>query len=169
MSTTDLYVINGKSVSHVAEYRNGWGSGPAVWDYLSERFIPEKPIYTLSADHMKKVWALGRDERLKECERLVLLMTGDNAYVPVHALKRAGDLCIEFADLSEDGARANHWRAIGEDLKRLAAGKLNRHARGAALSCTSVCDPWIDGAKTALEKAWPVFPVALHPKERDHD
>jgi len=157
MSTTDLYIINGKSVSHVAEYRNGWGSGPAVWDYLSDKYVPEKPIYSLSDSHMKKVWALQSDDRLAECERLALLMTFDNAFVPVHALERAGDLCIEFAGLSDDGARVNHWRAIGEDLKRLAGVKQNRHARGAALSCTSVCDPWSDAPESALAKAWPIF------------
>ena len=157
MSTTDLYIINGKSVSHVAQYRNGWGSGPVAWDYLSDKYIAEKPIYSLHGDHMKKVWALQSDDRLEECERLALLMTFDGAFVPVHALGLAGDLCIEFAKLSEDGERENHWRVIGEDLKKLSRQKLNRHARGAALSCTSVCDPWADAPESSLSNAWPIF------------
>lgn len=157
MSTSDLYVLFGKSTRHFAEFRNGWGSAPIAWDYLADRYIAEKPAYSLSGEHMKRVWALASDPRLSRAERIVLMLTFDRAFVPLAHLLDAAEACIAFGAACEDGRRANHWPAIGEALRRAHETNLGRHARGICLSCTSVSDPWIDPTPAQLAEAWSIY------------
>jgi hypothetical protein len=160
MSSSDLYVLNQKSVTHIAEFRNGWGSAPVVWEYLGEKYVPEKPIYAMGDDgYMRKVWALSRDERLLECERVALVMTFDWAYVPFANLTYMADKCEEFFALSNDNRRENHWASIGASLRLEAGKKHHRHARGICISCTSVNDIWQHTSETGrgFPDAWPIF------------
>jgi hypothetical protein len=143
-------------VSHFDEFRNGWGSAPVVWDYLSEKYIPEKPVYSLDKAHMDKVWKLASDDRLEGDEKLVLLMTFDFSYVPRDKLTEAADACKQFAVRTSHVPGVNHWAAIGESLRKLADTKISRHARGACLSCTSVNDEWSNNKEWPL-KAWSIF------------
>lgn len=170
MSTSDLYIINGKSVSHVAEYRNGWGSAPICWDFLADRYFPDvnftdymRPDFVGHDRKWKMVWGLTKDDRLSNEEKVTLMVTFDNAYVPVEYLKEAGEALKKFYDLSRvwSEGKVNHWDDIGNDLIRLAGKKMHRHARGVALSCTSVSDPWIGDNPDSLEKAWPIFEEPL--------
>lgn len=171
MSTTDLYVLNQKSVRHAAEFQNGWGSAPLVWDYLGEKYITERPVYSLDQQHLKRVWRLADDTRLTTGERTALMLTFDYGYVPRDKLKLAGEACQQFhADTSarpELANRVNHWAAIGAALIDLAGGKLSRHAKGAALSCTSVCDIWLSADKTTFAKAWPIE-ITTTPSDKEN-
>ena len=160
MSTSDLYWLNAKSTTWVAEFRNGWGSGPAVWDYLGLKYIEELPAYSMADSHLKKVWALATDPRLEPCERLALYMSFDKAFVPVASLLKAGELAIEFWDLSLNGSQVNHWRAIGEALLELTKQPIDRRRRGVVLNCTSVADLWGQPSKAYLAEAWPIFDAA---------
>lgn len=157
MSSSDLYILNGKSTKHLAEFRNGWGSGPRAWGHLAAKYIPEKPVFSLSESHMKKVWALATHHHVRHHEKVVLMMTFDKAYVPLAHLENAADCCIRFAKECENGSSENHWHEIGESLKLASTMKMNRHARGVALSCTSVNDCWGWPSKEWLEEAWSIY------------
>lgn len=163
MSTSDLYVLNGKSTTHLAEFRNGWGSAPIAWDHLAAKYIDEVPAYSMSESHLRKVWELASDERLEPYERCVLMMTFDRSYVPVANLTDAADACEQFGKACENGRSENHWQAIGAALREAASRKLGRHARGVCLSCTSVSDHWINPSDDWLTKAWPIFEVKAEP------
>lgn len=155
MSTSDLYILNGKSTTHLAEFRNGWGSAPICWDYLSKKYLGLDG-YPLFGD-MQPVWNLARDERLTIPEKVALLMTFDGAYIPLSNLKDAAEACEAFGKECEDGGRVNHWPAFGAELRRASKMKHNRHARGVCLSCTSVNDPWIDASPDTVAAARPIY------------
>tara|TARA_R110000737_G_scaffold342487_1_gene367363 strand:+ start:421 stop:906 length:486 start_codon:yes stop_codon:yes gene_type:complete len=155
MSTSDLYILNGKSTTHFAEFRNGHGSAPICWDFIGTKYIDEKPIYSMDHGYLKKVWALASTDKLTHPEATAMLMTFDRAYVPMDCLEEAADGCIRFGEMCEDGRRENHWPEIGEKLREAASMKHNRHARGIALSCTSVSDAWSWPSDEQLSCAWP--------------
>ncbi len=157
MSTTDLYILNAKSTRHIAEFRNGWGSSPLAWDYLGGKYINEKPVYSLSPLYLKKVWALADDARLEECEKVALMMTFDRAFIPMAYLGHAGNCCIKFGEMCDNPERTNHWSAIGAAMIAEAAKKHTRHARGVAMSGTSVSDMWGWASADQLARAWPIY------------
>lgn len=158
MSTSDLYIINQKSTRHLAEFRNGWGSAPRCWDYLAGKYLGEAGGSVMAGgDLSKRVWALAKDQSVSADERTALMMTLDGAYVPIPHLEAAGVACEKFGEMCENGRAINHWPAIGAELRKAAKLKHGRHAVGVALSCTSVCDPWIDAGPKELAKAWPIF------------
>lgn len=157
MSSSDLYVLNGKSTTHLATFRNGWGSAPIVWDYLAYKYIAEKPAYSMASDHLERIWALASDQRLSHAERVVLMMTFDRAYVPVEQLVDAADACAVVGAAVENGRQANHWPAISEALRAAASMNLGRHARGVCLSCTSVSDAWCSPSPEQITKAWSIY------------
>lgn len=157
MSTSDLYLLFGKSVRHWSEHRNGWGSAPVIWDYLGEKYIPEKPIYSLAADHMCKVTALSEDSRLLNCERAALNFTCDRAYVPKSHLADAAELFDEIYELNYDAARANHWKRFAAEMRKVAATVKDRRLRGVCIACTSVCDEWQYLKPDGIASAWSIF------------
>lgn len=158
MSTSDLYILNQKSTTHLAEFRNGWGSAPRCWDYLAAKYLPQGLKYSMFDDGAaRKVWDLASDSRVSAEERLALMMTFDGAYIPLEHLEEAGIACEEFGKLCEDGAHVNHWPAFGLALREEAKKKHSRHMRGVCLSCTSVSDPWRGAGEETIAKAWSIF------------
>ncbi len=157
MSTSDLYILNKKSTTHVAEFSNGWGSGPAAWDYLGSKYIDEAPTYSLNMDHMKKVWALASDPRVARHEKIALMMTFDKSFIPLDKLSDAAEACRRFGQESDNSNRVNHWVEFGDALDEIAKQKHNRHARGVVLACTSICDTWIEPTDDYLENAWSIY------------
>ncbi len=161
MSTSDLYILNQKSVTHFAWFQNGWGSGPLAWDFIGKRHIADQAGRSMmDLGYLRRVWQLADDPRLTRGERIAMMLTFDHAYVPRASLQMAGEACREFnaavlAD-PEFNCRTNNWAAIGDALIRLADMKLSRHARGACLSCTSVSDAWAAADKKQLANAWPI-------------
>lgn len=162
MSSSDLYVLNKRSTTWLAGFRNGWGSGPVAWDWIGERYIAEKPIYSGDRRYLEKVWALHSDKRLSADERIVLLMTFDRAYVPLDKCKEAGDSCVTFWERSHNGERVNNWGDIGQFLLSVAGKKFNRFARGVCLSCTSVSDVWCEASQDQINGAWSIFDEPSH-------
>ena len=154
MSTSNMYILSQRSTRHVAEFRNGWGSAPRCWDYLSEKYLGRK---TSMFGDMQSVWGLHTDSRLLECEKTAMLITFDRAYIPLANLEEAGEACAQFGTLCEDGVRVNHWPAFGVALKELAGRKFNRHARGVVISATSVNDVWGWPSREQLDGAWPIY------------
>jgi hypothetical protein len=154
MSTSDIYLLFGKSARHWSEHRNGWGSAPLCWDYLGEKYIPGyNPL------RWSEVWPLNADDRLSQAEKVALLFTLDDAYVPLRDVPQVADWFTEFADLTEADPkfsnRANHWRAFAESLRRAASVK-DKRLRGVCVSCTSVNDTWSMRRPDDFEKAWPI-------------
>jgi hypothetical protein len=158
MSTTDLYVLNKASVRHLAEFRNGWGSAPIVWDFLAEKYLGGR-VNPFSGDGYRPVWDLASDDRLTAAEKVVLMMTFDRMFVPIDHLDAAADACGEFYTQSAAWSNnmVNHWGAIGEALRSAKSLRRSRHARGVCMSCTSVSDPWIDAQADTFGKAWSIF------------
>lgn len=154
MSTSDIYLLFGKSARHWSEHRNGWGSAPLCWDYIGEKYIP-----AYNGLRWAEVWPLNASERLSQAERVALLFTLDDAYVPVADLAWAADRFAEFADLTEAdpkmAGRANHWRAFAESLRRAMSVK-DKRLRGVCVSCTSVNDTWAMRRPEDFAKAWPI-------------
>lgn len=157
MSTSDLYILNKRTTRHVAEFRNGYGSGPRAWDHLSDKYIAEKPVYSLNPDHMNKVWALATDPRVELYERVVLMMTFERSYVPLSHLEEAANACERFGVECEDNLSVNHWPEIGAELWRVSTMKHSRFTRGVCLSCTSVMDCWLRPVQDWAEGAWSIY------------
>ena len=144
MSYTTLYILNKKSVTSYKEYRNSFGSAMVLWDYLSIKYLGLKRM-PYDENGLQHLWDLANDSRLNQDEVIAHRMTFDYEYVPIDKLQLAADSCrtVFSKTLSLLGnERANHWYDIGDDLERLTEIKLNRHARGVCLGCTSVSDPW---------------------------
>lgn len=154
MSTSDLYVLNQKSTTHLASFRNGWGSGPMCWDHLATKYLGE--AVGMFGD-MRRVWNLAGDDRLADHEKIAMMMTFDRAYVPLDRLTDAAEACEKFGLECEDGARVNHWPAFAKALREAAQQKFNRHARGVCLACTSVSDMWVEPSADYLSNAWSIY------------
>jgi hypothetical protein len=167
MSTSDLYILNRKSTTHCAEFRNGWGSGPCIWDHLASKYFPDvnfsdydRKDYVGHDRKNRMVWDLASDKRVTGEERAVLMISFDKAYVPKSHLKEAGEACVAAHGMIEAHGfwnGVNHWKAIGEALIGLSKRKLHWQARGVVLNCTSVQDMWIQPSRDYLANAWPIF------------
>jgi hypothetical protein len=165
MSTSDLYILNRKSTRRVARFLNGWGSGPCIWDHLASKYLPQFNFTDFDRDdyvgHDRKyamVWEL--HDEITEAELVALQMTFDRAFVPIDDLMTAGEACIAAHGMIEAHGfwtGVNHWQNIGNKLIELADHKFHPQARGIALSCTSVSDPWLVPRADFLDNAWPIF------------
>ena len=151
--------MNEKSVAGIDEYGNGWLSGPVLWDYLSEKYLGGKPTYSLDKDHMDRVWKLAYDQNVEDDDRIALIMTFDYAYVGWDNLARAAEACayVHLEITKNDVNRGSNWSRFAETLLQLSEQKRpTRFARGVALSCTSVSDPWEFPSKETFERAWEI-------------
>ncbi len=167
MSTSDIYILNGKSTTWVAEFRNGWGSGPCMWDHLANKYFPDvnftdyDRIDYVGWDRKNRmVWDLAGEDRVSGPERVALMLTFDKSFVPTSHLKEAGEACIKAYDMIVAHGfweGVNHWRAIGDALIDLSKKPLHRNARGVVLNCTSINDVWLTPSREYLENAWPIF------------
>ncbi|MDF1685313.1 MAG: hypothetical protein P1U50_00875 [Parvibaculaceae bacterium] len=153
MSTSDLYILNKKSTTHLAEFSNGWGSGPRCWDHLAEKYLGRG----FSFPYLDAVMTLSLGERLLQHEKIALMTTFDWAYIPLGNLSEAADACEKFGVECENGVSVNHWPEIGMSIRKAGAIKHNRHARGVCLSCTSVSDIWCQISPDQAAKAWPIY------------
>jgi hypothetical protein len=156
MSSSDLYVLNQKSTTWLASFRNGWGSAPAAWDYLGKKYFPGT-YHSMLDTELRKVWELFSDTSLPGDERIVLALTFDRSYIPTAHLKGVGEACITFGTKSDDHERVNNWTEIGHTLINMHGRRFSRFARGVALSCTSVSDPWCEPTDDQLSRAWSIF------------
>lgn len=160
MSTSDLYLLFGKSVRHWSEHRNGWGSAPIVWDYLGEKYIDAAPSASWRYSY-KPVWELYSHGVLLDSERAALSFTFDDAYVPVAHFPQAADLFEQFnAQISTCASmanRANHWQAFADELRKAATAVKDKRCRGMCISCTSVNDVWSYRRPKDFGGEWSIF------------
>jgi hypothetical protein len=139
MSYTSVYELYKTKVNCITELRNGHGSGPAIWDYISLKLYGEK--FNMFDD--KKFWPSYKDTRLDEDERAVLLSTYDSAFVEVEHLEKFASACKRVHTLITETTRWewSHFEAIGLTAKSLYE-KHDHRCLGLAIGCTSVCDIW---------------------------
>jgi hypothetical protein len=142
MSYTTTYRLYRTKVVGINEHRNSWGSAPAVWSYLEDKYLP-KQEFSRFGSGMKEVWDLYKDPRLSKWERTALLTTFDWFYCPVELLLDAADDLDQFhaAFQAAYPDRVNHWAAIAADY-RTAADKPDHRMLGVCIGCTSVYDLW---------------------------
>lgn len=153
MSTTTLYKLYKTKVTEFAEFQNGHGSAPPIWDYLCKRFIGADANYY---SNVNELWPLAKDKRVPEILRVVHSFTFDGAYCPTEKL----DILINasliayktFNECEQWGpSKVNHWQAIGEAIRK---EKFNKNCCGVVIGCTSVCDPWEWAGKKECGEAW---------------
>lgn len=143
MSYSTIYQVFRTKSSPICEYRNAWGTGPAIWNYLSKKYLGLDG-WSPFLEGDGGLWALARDERVPLALRACHAITFDYALTPRDKLKEMGALVAEGGRMIEDGAHVNHFAAIGSHLAEL---KLDRRAKGVGLNCTSVSDTWGQEAK----------------------
>lgn len=136
MSYSTLYQVFKTTVRPVAEYRNGHGTGPAIWGELREGYLGQKRFgYGQNDDWL---WALARTKLVPLSLRACHVITFDYALIkPEHAQVMAELIAEGGAMLSRE--YVNHFPAIAEDI---ASHKFDRRALGLAINCTSVSDLW---------------------------
>ena len=139
MSTSDLYRVYRTKASHIAEYRNGWGSAPLLWGYLNEKYLGGTR-YGWSGINNSPLWALSKDMRVPRSLRITHAFTFDQSVCPVDRVSELADALEEAGKICAHEQHVNHWASIAHDLRQT---KLKARQIGFALSCTSVCDPWM--------------------------
>jgi len=139
--TTILTVPAAGPMEGLQEFRNSWGAAMRVWCSLAEKYCGgQNPMMILmNESEGKAFWALARDPRLSDCERLALAFTFDKM---ICERARARDLASslrEFDRANPVPGRVNHLPAIAEVLESHADGD----CVGFAFIQTSVCgDAW---------------------------
>jgi len=154
MSYTSVYKLYKTKVSCIEELRNGHGSGPAIWDYISLKLYGKK-MSIFEQD--KNFWSSYKDQRLSEDEKAVLLSTYDYAYVGVDDLERFSAACktVHKLILDKTDWDWSHFEKIGEISKCLSK-KHDHRCRGLCIGCTSVSDPWeFEDVKNL--KSWNIY------------
>lgn len=104
MSYTEIYRITKAGNTVLAgEIQNSWRGAMAVWNYLEEKYLPQKFAYGMKVSRMvsfdetgqQEVWGLSKDPRLSEAERICMMSTFDNVMVRKKDFDR---LCKAFRE-----------------------------------------------------------------------
>ncbi len=153
MSCTSVYSLFKTKVNCEVQLRNGHGSGPAVWDYISNKLY-NKNFDTFNADGF---WGSYKDPRLDDDEVAVLLSTYDNSFVELDYLVEFSIACVKLHPMIINGTRWtwNHFQEIGVEAAKL----FNNHdyrCKGMAIGCTSVNDVWEQQNPKDIE-SWGVY------------
>ena len=139
MSTTAVYALFKTKVICIGEFHNGHGSGPAIWNYISEKLYGEK--FNMFDDN--KFWPSYKSAKLSRDEKAVLLSTYDNAFIEVEHLSEFANACrkVHVLIISATDWEWSHFDAIGNAAEELHK-KHEYRCKGLAIGCTSVCDIW---------------------------
>lgn len=139
MSCTSLYELFNTKVNCIAELRNGHGSGPAIWDYISLKVLGKR----FDPFDDEEFWPSYKSDKLDDDEKVVLLSTYDNAFVEIANMIEFSKSCrkLHRAIIETTGWDWSHFEAIAEAAEKLAK-KHDPRCKGMAIGCTSVCDVW---------------------------
>ena len=155
MSYSSVYELYKTKTISIKELRNGHGSGPAIWDYISEKFMGEKfPMF--DDKKAEAFWALYKDGRLTEHERVVLLSTYDNSFIEVDNLQEFAKSCEIVSKLIIEKTRWdwNHFADIGK-VAEAVSKKHDYRCIGICIGCTSVSDEW--GYYKKGDEVWGIY------------
>jgi hypothetical protein len=83
MSHSTLWACYRTKVVRLAEYRNGHGSAPPIWDLLWSTYVEQgMKLPLMREERLRELWALGTDPKVAEHHRLALQFTFDRCVVP---------------------------------------------------------------------------------------
>lgn len=160
MSRSTIYAVYRTKATPIAEFSNGWGSAPPLWDYLWDTYIdPSKQTTWLTCDGWNRLYPFIHDARLAECLRRCLAWTFDDFIIKRSQLTAMAASCC----YTDEAVRAHgkwgwtHWVAFARCLKEYGDKSHDRRLLGVGLSCTSVADPW--SARTMTKRYRPVRSV----------
>ena len=153
MSSTSLYELFSTKVNCVATLRNGHGSGPAIWNYIS---LKVRGI-EFSCFNDKGFWPCYKSDKLDDDEKVVLLATYDNSFVEIANMIEFSESCrkLHRAIIKTTTWEWSHFDAIADSAEKLAT-KHDPRCRGMAIGCTSVCDVWEQESVKNID-AWGVY------------
>lgn len=153
MSYTSVYELFKTKANCIAELRNGHGSGPAIWDYISNKLYNKK--FDMFND--KEFWPSYKDDQLDNDEKAVLLSTYDDAFVEVNNLAKFAIACrkVHALIINTTDWEWSHFEAIGNAADELHK-KHDYRCKGLAIGCTSVCDIWEQESPENIE-SWGVY------------
>jgi hypothetical protein len=154
MSRSTLYQVFRTTTREVAEYKNSWGSAPALWNLLGKEYLgQERAIIMQDA---RPLWRLASDPRVPTAIRMVHAFTFDLALCPIGRVAELAAACDKAYSYvkKRNPETVNHWQAIAGDL-RVLAKKHDYRCIGAGLGCTSVNDPW----ESWITDPWDLFQV----------
>ena len=148
--TTMLTVMKSGALRPKHEYKNSHRSAPIIWNFLYDKYIPHGPYaYMFSDTESKKLWALAKDERLAEHEKIALVLTFEELILKkknflrvVDALRKIEVDCIAAMKNKhgDEAGDSTHLTTIANDLEALQNDKT---VQGVAFIWTSVCgDCW---------------------------
>jgi hypothetical protein len=143
--TTIIDIVPGVRHYHRVQLRNSWGSAPAIWDNMAQRYLgaPEYSYFTV----LKDLWNLWMREDIPKPHRAVHMFTFDRAYVKNEDFRRmALDIDAFLSTMPIKADNVNHWPTIAEYLRK-------SRAKAVGLYCTSVseCDYCNGGLKDAFD------------------
>lgn len=151
MSYSTLYAVYRTTATPLFEYRNAWGTGPVIWDYLQKRYLPSDSKNWIFGE--PRLWDLATDPSVPLSLRACHAITFDFAMVPSDYLKQFAELLIEGGQILE-GDTVNHFPEIGRNLRDL---RLPKRAIGVGLNCTSVSDSWGEQRKHWSRDPWDAY------------
>jgi len=101
----------------LAEFKNGWGMAPVVWNAIAQRHLGALPhTWAMRAD---EIWPLANHDDVPLAARAVLKMTFDTCFIRTADVRRAiDDIAIFLHAYQEviDPAGVNHWPAYANVL-----------------------------------------------------
>lgn len=167
-------------IEPLEEFGNAWGGAIRIWNSLIGAYLTpasesqierEIRIGRMMMGGFQEVWALGRGDRLKAFERLVLLSTYDKVIVEA---ARCAELAAAFREFDRvhPAGGVNHLPAMADVLDRIPSS-----VAGVCWQQTSVAeDQWtvrkgeddsrlFDLARDANHGAWFMFEKLAAPDE----
>ena len=142
MSYSTLCAVYRTTATGLVEYRNAWGTGPLIWDYLSKRYL-RRALSWMADD--EALWNLATNMDVPAPLRACHALTFDRAIVPLGSASEMATLLRAGEEILSKHAPdcVNHFGLIADDLGKI---KLRKNALGFGLNCTSVSDVWLYGA-----------------------
>jgi hypothetical protein len=151
MSYASLYEIYKTKKVETAEYANGNGSAPPVWDYLCSHYLNVEGIYMLS--NKQPLWDLSRDRAVPLNVRLCHAFTFDYAVVSPEHFSLMSEACADMQHIlklwPEWTNNVTHWGLFSEFFKTL---KVDRRCLGIGMRVTSICDVWDEYPKRGKDR-----------------
>lgn len=146
MSYTSLFGVPASGeLETVAEYRNGWGSAPVIWEFIWNKYLRTREAEKKyeSAMHpqgnLQKVCDLANDGKLQEYERICVQLTYDRCIIRKEDFPKVAAALDTMYAATYNGEYVNHLKAIADDLR--AADKWASYI-GCCFRHTSVGDEW---------------------------
>lgn len=141
MSTSNLYQLFKTKTTLITEFKNGWGTAPPLWDYLSTKYLKWNKLEWILKDGTgsQPLWDLTINPNIPTCLRITHALCLNNTYCPINKINDLANACQETYTILYKENSVNHWESIANTLKNT---KINKKCIGITLSCTSVSDPW---------------------------